>query len=278
MEAGGVFTESCKKSPKKRKNRDDDEISPTSLQKNKEARKMATSEEKLDYIVSQLSALSDIKADIKQIKEENSAFKQKLSSIDERVRKVEEKIESGFDQEAISGLKKEIDSLQHSNNALEQMNLNRTIIVRNLPKEFASNEQNTKKIIDNLFNALQISTNEHEYDAYSYIGKNKSTANINLELSSITLKKKVMRKFRAVKNSESEPKLVVERIVSIPEDHQMNGTLIKINNKLTNYNNKLLQYARQVIPTDAGYAFDNDDGAIKVKMGASKPKTVSTLR
>lgn len=284
METSQIEEELSINTPKRP--RDTDDISPESKQKSKEVKAMTSNEEikqfmkamndNMSAMNAKLNAFDDIREDLSQIKKENADFKKSLREVNQRVQKVEEHIEmlNDNDEKLAGDLKREIQALKVQNNTLEQSHMNNAVIIRNLPKDM-KDDQDIVTAVKNIFSALQIDVNEDEFEAYAYDAYNKKTANINVKFSSIKKKKYLVKRYRESKKTESEPLLLVNKIVGLPIDHELNGKSISISNQLTQYNTKLLQFAREYVPSHFAFAFDTIDGIIKVKVGDSFRKVSS---
>jgi hypothetical protein len=278
MEISQVAAKLSEGTPKR--SRDEDLISPESVQKNKEVKmgEMAINNDQFNVIMERLKLLDPIQASLDDIKRENAEFRQSLGNIEERVRKVEEKVEAinEVDVEALSELKTRIKSLESQNNHLLQKGLNNNLTLRNLPKEIQGNQEKVSQVIENLFKELQIIVRPDEFEAYGAGARGKNQAVINMTFATSKLKKDIIKKIRKLKNDKAAPHLLVEKLTQLPIDHPLNGKKLTATNHLTAYNLNLLEYARKFVPSHFEYAFDNDDGLIKVKTGQGLKKVTST--
>lgn len=265
--------------------RDDDTISPESLQKTKERviRMASTSDEQFKQIIDSLNEINasqkSMEANISQMMKENAEFKQSICEIDQRVKEVEKKIEkiNMIDEESSNEMKSKLLALEAQNNILHQKQLNCNVTIHNLPKHVKEGSENVKKVMQNIIDDLRLNIQPTDYDAYAIETKKKDLAMINVRFESLKMKKMFTEKVRAYKRDKNESHLLVEKIIEIPEDHPLNGKKITVTNHLTAYNFMLLQYARKFVPSHFLYAFDNDDGIIKVKIGQSFEKITSTV-
>lgn len=267
---------------------EDDDVSPESQQKTKGVKEMTTMEEniakimdelkklnKLDTIEAQMSTIDKIKEEVTQIRQENAEFRDSLKSLSERVKKLEEHVEA-VDSESVNELKGKIISLESKNNVLEQAQLNTSITIHNLPKDIGLKKENLLNFLGNLFEKLNVGIHELDYEAYAYNLKG-NTANANIKFASTRTKNFVMQKYRELKKTKGDPQLVLEKFFNLPQDHELNGKMIRFNNQLTPFNHKLLQYARKFVPSLFLFAIDSDDGAIKIKVGTEKLKKVTSI-
>lgn len=258
-----------------KRTRDEDSISPESVQKTKERviDMGSMTDEQFNKIMETLHEINasqkSLEDEVSEIRKENADFKRSMSEIRNRVREVEDKIKTldAANEESLGEVKLQLSSLEAQNNMLQQIQLNNKVTIHNLPKHVRGESEKVKKVMQNILNDLQLDIQPKDYDAYAIECKNKEMAKINVKFESTRMKKLFMEKLRACKREKSQPHLLVEKIIEIPEDHPLNGRKITATNHLTVYNFKLLEYARKFVPSHFQFAFDNDDGIIKVKVG-----------
>lgn len=251
---------------------ENDEISPNSQQENK---KMPSDEvhmknlyENQERIIAQLSKLDGIQRDVNAIKECSKKFEASLAAMDARVTVVEEELKSlKRDEKQIDDeLREEMEKLKARNLSLEQSLLNSQIMIRNVPSHVKESKATLKATTERIFAAMEMDVSENDYESFATVGVNKNVATIHLKFASSIMKTRVVRKFREMrKANEGDPPFIVEKLIGLPMDHELNGKMITISNKLSQQNLATLQHARKFTPAKFEFVFDTPEGNLMVR-------------
>lgn len=265
MEKGGKHTEN--RAGTSKRDRVEDEISPTTAQESKQRRMGANEESQIGEILAKLKkldAIDAIQADIASIKTAQANFFDSINKVQSKVENLEKEVEILKSSNASESIKDDMRELRKKDAMREQSLANDTVTIRSLPLEIIDNNGMLQTVIQKIFGELKMEIFESQYEAYAT--KMKNSAMIVMKFSSGLLKARVVRKFREVKKKSTvEVPFLVEKIVSLPMDHHLNGTTISIVNKLTIHNAQLIQNARQYVKSHFDFVFDTPENAIMVK-------------
>lgn len=261
-----------------KRSREDDSISPASTQRDKD-QKMSTLIESdvlalrqlfTDFGVmkSEFAVIRSMKDDITEIKESQQKYLKKVEDIERKIESLEHEVDALKERGIGDDAEQELDELRKKNHAVEQAMINERLTIRNLPIEIREKREDVQTTVERIFNILQLDINSHDYEAYATPTPNRKLAKIELKFSSAMLKARVLRKFRESKRAITDDSpFIVERLIQLPSDHELNGKLISISNKLTPHNAQLIKSARKLSPSHFDFAYDSPEGVIFVKVG-----------
>lgn len=263
--------------PAKRDRTSDEENSP-SLQQHKQQRMEGDQVEALvkkisefEKYLTKLNKLDGIESDVQEIRKSQAETSARLEKIEERVVLLETEMETIKSQQTVGNADEVASEIQHIKSHTQQLaqsNLNNTLIIRNFPSEIQSDKKVMDLVVSNIFRTLELDVHENEYDATAIKVRNKDIAFIQLKLSSQLLKNKVLMKFRHMKKAaKDEPPFILDKLMKLSEKHELNGTMISMQNKLTKYMYELLQSARKHSPSHFDFVYDDPDGRILAKIG-----------
>lgn len=252
----------------KRKRDPQEEVSPTSVQDSK-VLKMG---ESVQDLLKQISSdITEMKKDIKDIKQTQDKYIQKVDVIEARVDNLEKEFEVMREFTVDDGMIKCVRELQKRNNALEQIALNDRLTMRNLPIEVCNDKDLKNSIVANVFEAIGSSINANQYDTYAFKDKKKNTASVNVKLSTTMDKIQILRKFRETKKKPACA-LLVEKFVNLTPTHNLKGKLITISNQLTATNLHLLKTARKFEKSHFDFVLDTPEGRIMARVNGKFEK------
>lgn len=218
-----------------------------------------------------LNKLDGIESHICEIRKSQTAITEKLESIEGRVASLEGDMEAIKNQQSSSGVDQvvsEVQRIQSHTQQLAQSNLNNILIIRHFPAEISSDKQTMNSVITNIFNTLELDVHQNDYEASAIKLRDKNIAFLQMKFSSQLLKNKVLNKFRHMKKSiTNEPPFIIDKLMVLPVDHELNGTAISMQNKLTKYNFDLLKSARKHAPSHFDFVYDDPDGRILARVG-----------
>jgi archaellum component FlaC len=260
----------------------EDEHSPTSKQQRKTLKMDITPEqfkEMMDAIKQIPEMRQQLLDDLPTIKEEMSGMRKaqesmatSLESIKERVQILEEEVQALKENpptEQLEEVMSQIEEIQRENQILQQMKVNNVIMLRNFPIEIKSNATMMKTAVEKLLNTLELNISANDYEAHAIKVRNKNLAFIQMKFSSDILKVRVLKKFRDMKKSTAntnEPApFLIEKLVELSIDHELNGKVLSIQNKLTRANFDLLNAARKFAPSHFEFVFDSPEGNIMIR-------------
>lgn len=249
-----------------------DEISPGSQQ---ETKKMTSELEQLkNMFENQMTLMKEmagtiesIQKDVISIKSTNEKFQERLVAVEERVTKTEEEVEvlKNDGKRHVEETKMELEAIESKFHAYDQSLLNNQLIIRNLPGEIKDSRNSMNTAIERIFQALEIDLNENDYEAYAVANSNKNIACIHMKFASTMLKTRVVKKFREMRKRIDDTPFIVEKLIGLPTEHELNGKLITISNKLSQHSTKVLQYARKSTPAPFDFVYDTPDGNLMVR-------------
>lgn len=255
---------------KSKRNRSDDELSPT-LIKDQKHQKMSVSEKDFKELSDNVAAMMKMMKRLElldSIKASQDELCSSFKAIEKRVESLEKKYDEMREEQESEVVCEKLRAIEKKNHALEQALLNDRLIVRNLPIDLVSNVEMLDNVLRNLFNALKISISDSQVEATAMKAPDKKSANIALKLSSAMLKTRIVKQFRAMKKQITEDcPLLVDKLVTLSSDHHLNGRLVMISNRLTPYNTKLIQNARKLVPSHFDFAYDTPESLIMVRIG-----------
>lgn len=275
MEIVGVSTEKDASTPKR--GREDDTISPTSEQKEKN-QKMSTFTEKdrlalmqmcseFSSVKADIAAIKAIKEDVAEIKETQSKYLASIEAMESQVERLQRDVDM-LKESGVGNTESELLELRRKNHSMEQLLMNERLVIRNLPIEIKEKKEEVPALVERIFTVLNLDVDCDDFEAYATPTPNKKLAKIEVKFSSAMLKARVLRKFRDVKRrSTDDSPFIVEKIVGLPNDHELNGKLLSITNKLTPHNAQLIKSARKLSPSHFDYAYDSPEGVLFVKIG-----------
>lgn len=254
MEVSGVSSKNRQETP--RRPLENDDISPSSKQKEKQQKVMPSLEEKIDMLLANSSELNERMKNLELMQTEVNGIKQSQKDLQEAIGEVNVRVDIA---------EREIASIRSNES---QENLSSRLVIRNIPHgEVKQDKESLDSAIRRIFAVLDFQIEMTEYEAYSVKISNKEVVDIVMKCSTPWLKARIIKRFREVrKESKLEPPFLVEKIFSLPVNHELNGIELMIGNKLTARSAQLLQYARKCIPSNFGFAFDSPEGDIMVRV------------
>lgn len=253
---------------------ENDEISPTSRQDQK---KMTSEFEQLkNMFENQMIAMNNFDSKMESMQKNinsimacNEQFHESLKAMDERVTKTEEEVAALKSEERkhVEETKKELEEVKLKLHHYEQALNNNQLVIRNLPSEIKESKNALKSVVERIFTTLEIDVTENDFEAFAVATSNKNIANIHMKFSSCLLKARIVKKFREMRKQSDQAPFIVEKLIGLPESHELNGKLMTISNKLSQQSTKVLQYARKMTPTPFEFVFDTPDGNLMVRFG-----------
>lgn len=250
----------------------EDEISPT-IRQDPKARKMAQfTPEQLQKLIDDVAKLVDMQPkidtlvnDLRTIKDNQIATGKAIEDItanmvmmDKRINQIDER------QVDMSGVKKELNELSKKNNLLEQAFLANKLMIKNLPSEIENDNEKIQQTLDGIFAALNTSMKREQYEFTAFKAKDKKSTIVEVTFETALGKKNILESFRKIKRN-SNSALLVEKFIELPVNHRLNGVMIAISNKLTQMNAQLLREIRKYVPEKFSFALDTIDGNVIAK-------------
>jgi hypothetical protein len=266
-----------------KRNLSEDEISPDSLQQKKTV-KMNLNPEQVQSMLESINLIPEMSRQIKDfqsIKETVSDIQKTqhvivaaIDTIKERVQALEEEVsvlKQHPPSEVLDDIASQVSEVRKENQYLHQLSLNNVLMMRFFPIEVKTDNVMMENALRKIFATLEIEMNPNEYEAHAIKVRNKNLAHIQVKFSSSLLKTKVLKKFREVKKAStnaSEPgPFLMERLMSIPSSHDLNGKFLTMQNKLTRANFDLLNAARKYAPSHFEFVYDSPEGIIMARAG-----------
>lgn len=250
----------------------DDEISPNSKREDK-LMKMGLSDEELKNMADNVAKIMVNMEKIKMlddIKSSQDKLTEAFHTMNLRVADLEKKVEEINESREIDTLREELNVTKGRCHILEQANVNNKLFVRNLPLEIIGNDMMIQSTVNSILNTIGLPNTY--FDGEARKAANNQTANILLTFATDTSKAKVLRKFKSMRKDQAlGSSLLVEKHITLAQNHPLNGIKLSMANKLTAHNTHLINEARKFVPSHFMYVFDSPEGMIKAKINKDVP-------
>lgn len=272
MENHRIMTNKTQETPK-RSRQSDSESSPTS-QKPEKLQKMEFTSEQIQQILQAATQLPALLIEIAELNKINREFRdnqekmaEQINNIHSRVQNLEDDV-SELKQQPPNQVEEQIEELKVQSQQLHQSSLNTTLLLRNFPIEMKTDKTALALALSNTFKILELDIKSEDYEATAIKVRGKELTFIQLRFASEIMKVRVIKKYREMrKSSTDEPTLLMEQITPIPHDHELNGKMLMVQNKLTKHNFDILKAARAIVPSHIEFVYDTPEGKILAKVG-----------
>lgn len=251
----------------------EDAFSPPALkQPEKIRKKMEITEEHWGKIMEAFDNINSMKNTMESIREELAPLRKAVEDVENRVKRLEEEhVATSKTKERIVEYEREVEQVKSDT---QQIKLNNYLIVRHFPLKLKEDKNELNRTINRLFNILQLDIQTMDYETTAFKVRNKDLSFVQIKFATQMMKAKVLNKFRQTrKNSDDNIQLLVENLTGLPTNHQLNGQLITMQNKLTRSNVELLKAARihtrksSSEPGVFDFVYDDAEGKIIAKRG-----------